>query len=101
MKVSILIEDKGLEVKLPLPKSWIADLYDVLLFIPSDDEETWETFKLNGWDKTYSKIISLLDHLIHDVIHGGKFYIMKNDKLVLSEHRRWMVKKPIWEVKDK
>jgi hypothetical protein len=96
MKITIVVENKGKFIKIPITKKELFCIYDFNYMICSD---CWKTTVLNKIDKPLISFSKKIEFLEQDVVGEGKTYSYKGNKLILDKERYYFVKKPIWKIR--
>lgn len=111
MRIVIRAEDKGKFVNLPLTIRECRAIYDLTYML----DNSWADIKLNKIEKEVNSFSEKMEHLIHDVIDGGRMYSFRSPKHHITikgkkakvikqkagnvpvKKRSYLVKKPRWK----
>ena len=112
MRIVIRAEDKGKYVNIPLTIRECRAIYDLTYML----DDSWADIKLNKIENEVNSFGEKIEHLIHDVIDGGRSYSYRSPKhhitikkgkgvkvikqkagYVPIKKRSYIVKKPKWK----
>lgn len=97
IKVTLLIQKHGKEIRKPMPEEMFRALYDLQFML----DDVWNTLEVNKKSKSIREFFDNVAEVI-DCYDDGKCYQLKNSKLVpIKEKHYHSGKPPIWKSKKR